>query len=255
MKKYDVIIIGGGAAGFFAAINIADLNPNLRIIILERGGNVLTKVKVSGGGRCNVTHAEFDPKELVTNYPRGHKELLGPFHKFMTGDTVQWFENRGVELKIEEDGRMFPKSDSSQTIIDCFLNDLEKHNIGILKNKPLKQLSKIDENWMVETNDESFLSQKILVATGSNIKVWNILKELGHTIVNPVPSLFTFNIIDKRIKDIPGVVAKNVKVKILDSQLKSEGPLESDRIYEFIKNELVAYCSKRSLYLRQNWHR
>jgi len=225
MKQFDVIIIGGGAAGFFAAINIADLNPNLRIIILERGSNVLTKVKVSGGGRCNVTHAEFDPKELVTNYPRGQKELLGPFHKFMTGDTVQWFENRGVELKIEEDGRMFPKSDSSQTIIDCFLNELEKHNIEILKNKPLKQLSKIDENWLVETNDESFLSQKILVATGSNIKVWNILKELGHTIINPVPSLFTFNIIDKRIKDIPGVVAKNVKVKILDSQLESEGPL------------------------------
>ena len=225
MKQYDVIIIGGGAAGFFAAINIADLNPNLKIIILERGSNVLTKVKVSGGGRCNVTHAEFDPKELVTNYPRGQKELLGPFHKFMTGDTVQWFENRGVELKIEEDGRMFPKSDSSQTIIDCFLNELEKHNIRLLKNKPLKQLSKIDENWLVETNDESFLSQKILVATGSNIKVWNILKELGHKIVNPVPSLFTFNIIDKRIKDIPGVVAKNVKVKILDSQFESEGPL------------------------------
>ena len=125
MKQYDVIIIGGGAAGFFAAINIADRNPNLKITILERGSKVLTKVKISGGGRCNVTHAEFDQKELTYNYPRGQKELLGPFHKFMTGDTIEWFKNKGVELKIEEDGRMFPKSDSSQTIIDCFLKEIK----------------------------------------------------------------------------------------------------------------------------------
>ena len=213
MKQFDIIIIGGGAAGFFAAINVADFNPKLKILILERGSKVLSKVRVSGGGRCNVTHAEFDPKELTSNYPRGHKELLGPFHKFMTGDTVQWFTKRGIELKIEEDGRMFPKSDTSLTIIDCFLNEAEKHNINLLKNTSLQQLSKLDDNWLVETNNGSLLSQKVLVATGSNIKVWNILKELGHTIVNPVPSLFTFKIIDERIKDIPGVVAKNAKVK------------------------------------------
>lgn len=225
MKQYDVIIIGGGAAGFFAAINIADKNPKLRIIILERGSKVLTKVKVSGGGRCNVTHAEFDPKELTYYYPRGQKELLGPFHKFMTGDTMEWFENKGIELKIEEDGRMFPKSDSSQTIIDCFLNEIKKHKIEVLKNQPVKQISKNKDSWEVETKDETFISEKVLVATGSNTKVWNILKELGHNIVEPVPSLFTFNIDDDRIKNIPGVVAKNVKIKIEDSQLESQGPL------------------------------
>ena len=126
MVTYNIIIAGGGAAGFFTAINIAENNPKLKIIILERGKEVLTKVKVSGGGRCNVTHAEFIPKELSQNYPRGEKELLGPFHTFMTGDTIEWFEKRGVALKIEEDGRMFPVSDSSQTIIDCFLSEAKK---------------------------------------------------------------------------------------------------------------------------------
>jgi predicted Rossmann fold flavoprotein len=120
---------------------------------------------------------------------------------------------------------MFPKSDTSQTIIDCFLNETEKHNINILRNTSLQQLSKLDDHWLIETNNGSFLSQKVLVATGSNIKVWNILKKLGHNIIKPVPSLFTFNIVDERIKDIPGVVAHNVKIKVLDSQLESEGPL------------------------------
>ena len=125
MTHKDIIVIGGGAAGFFAAINIAEQNPNLKVTILERGKEGLGKVKVSGGGRCNVTHAEFIPKELTQNYPRGEKELLGPFHQFMTGDTIDWFEKRGVELKIEDDGRMFPVSNSSQTIIDCFLSEAE----------------------------------------------------------------------------------------------------------------------------------
>ena len=137
MEK-DVIIVGGGAAGFFAAINIAEQNPNLKVAILERGKEGLQKVKVSGGGRCNVTHAEFIPQELVKNYPRGEKELLGPFHQFMTGDTIEWFEKRGVELKIEEDGRMFPVSNSSQTIIDCFLNEAKKHQVEILYNQTVK---------------------------------------------------------------------------------------------------------------------
>ena len=118
-----MIVIGGGAAGFFSAINIAVLNPELSVLILERGSEGLQKVKISGGGRCNVTHAQFIPSELTTNYPRGEKELLGPFHQYMTGDTMKWFEDRGIELKIEEDGRMFPMSNSSQTIIDCFLEE------------------------------------------------------------------------------------------------------------------------------------
>ena len=134
MEKFDIIIVGGCAAGFFAAINTAQMNPDLRIVILERGNAVLSKVKISGGGRCNVTHAKFIPNELVAYYPRGEKELKGPFHNFMTGDTMEWFEKHGVPLKIEEDGRVFPVSNSSQTIIDCFLKQTHKFGIEIKKN-------------------------------------------------------------------------------------------------------------------------
>src|SRR5690606_2102616 len=168
LKQADVIIIGGGAAGFFTAINAAEKNPELKIIILERGKEVLTKVKVSGGGRCNVTHAEFVPKELSQNYPRGEKELLGPFHSFMTGDTIEWFEKRGVELKIEEDGRMFPVSDSSQTIIDCFLFEAKKFGVEILLNQSVKEILKEESLFKIETNTDTFSSAKIVVATGSN---------------------------------------------------------------------------------------
>ena len=139
--KNDVIVIGGGAAGFFSAINIAILNPKLNILILERGKEGLQKVKISGGGRCNVTHGEFTPSALTLNYPRGEKELLGPFHQFMTGDTMQWFEERGIELKIEEDGRVFPVSNNSQTIIDCFLNEVKRLNIKVLYNHSVKSIS------------------------------------------------------------------------------------------------------------------
>jgi predicted Rossmann fold flavoprotein len=225
MKHYDVIIIGGGAAGFFAAINIAEQNPKLSIAILERGKEVLTKVKVSGGGRCNVTHAEFIPSELVQHYPRGEKELLGPFHTFMTGDTVEWFEKRGVELKIEEDARMFPVSDSSQTIIDCFTNEVNRFGITLLKSYLVKNIVTQNNLWNIETNQETFISKKLLVATGSNTKIWELMQNLGHSIVEPVPSLFTFNIKDNRIKDIPGVVAQKVAIKIVNSDLEAEGPL------------------------------
>src|SRR5690606_37866226 len=212
MITKDVLIIGGGAAGFFAAINIAEQNPKLKVAILERGKEVLTKVKVSGGGRCNVAHAEFVPRELVLNYPRGEKELLGPFHQFMTGDTMAWFEKRGVELKIEEDGRMFPVTDSSQTIIDCFLKEAKKHKVEVLINHAVKSIQKKSELFEIDTSEGVFTSKKVLVATGSNPKIWKILENLGHTIANPVPSLFTFNIKDERIEDIPGVVANNVLV-------------------------------------------
>ncbi|WP_299250688.1 NAD(P)/FAD-dependent oxidoreductase [uncultured Lacinutrix sp.] len=225
MIEKDVIIVGGGASGFFAAINIAEQNPDAKVTILERGKEVLTKVKVSGGGRCNVTHAEFIPQELVANYPRGEKELLGPFHTFMTGDTIAWFEERGVELKIEEDGRMFPVSNSSQTIIDCFISEANKHNVEVLKSDPVISLEHKEDSWVVSTKTNIFTCKKLIVATGSNPKIWNVLEDLGHTVTPPVPSLFTFNIKDDRIKDIPGVVAKNVNVKVVDSNLESDGPL------------------------------
>lgn len=225
MIEKDVIIIGGGAAGFFAAINIANQNPKLKVAILERGKEGLQKVRISGGGRCNVTHAEFVPSELVLNYPRGEKELLGPFHQFMTGDTIDWFQKRGVELKIEDDGRMFPITDSSKTIIDCFLNEAKKHKVEVLYNHAVKAIKKNESIWELETSQGNFTSEKLLIATGSNPKIWSLLEHLGHTISQPVPSLFTFDINDERIKDIPGVVAQNVEVKVLGTDLVSEGPL------------------------------
>jgi predicted Rossmann fold flavoprotein len=225
MIKKDVIIVGGGAAGFFAAINIAEQNPELKVTILERGKEGLQKVRISGGGRCNVTHAEFTPSELVLNYPRGEKELLGPFHQFMTGDTIEWFQKRGVELKIEDDGRMFPISDSSKTIIDCFLNETKKYKVEVLYNHAVKTIQHKQKFWELETSQGNFSSEKLLIATGSNPKIWSILEHLGHTISQPVPSLFTFDINDERINDIPGVVAQNVEVKVLGTDLISDGPL------------------------------
>jgi len=225
MNYKDVIIVGGGAAGFFAAINIAEKNPNLKVAILERGKEGLAKVRVSGGGRCNVTHAQFMPSELVLNYPRGEKELLGPFHQFMTGDTIDWFEKRGVALKIEDDGRMFPESNTSQTIIDCFLNEAKKYHVEILYSHSLKTMHQADNLWHLETTEGLFKTKNVVITTGSNPKIWNLLEELGHTILQAVPSLFTFNIKDERINDIPGVVSSNVEVNIVDSKLYSEGPL------------------------------
>ncbi|WP_291868681.1 NAD(P)/FAD-dependent oxidoreductase [Maribacter sp.] len=242
---FDVLIIGGGASGFYAAIHIAENNPNLKIGILEKGKDVLAKVRVSGGGRCNVTHAEFDPKELTKNYPRGEKELLGPFHKYCSGDTIGFFQDRGIALKIEEDGRMFPESNSSQTIIDCFLNETSKLGVKILKHSAVTNIEFIEESqdWSITTIKNKYPCKKLLIATGSSPKIWSILKTLGHTIVPPVPSLFTFNIKDERITGIPGVstiarvkivpkkkyqskITVELKSKIVvEPLLETEGPL------------------------------
>jgi len=223
--KNDVIVIGGGAAGFFSAINIAIFNPKLNILILERGKEGLQKVKISGGGRCNVTHGQFIPSELTINYPRGEKELLGPFHQFMTGDTMKWFEDRGIKLKIEQDGRVFPVSNNSQTIIDCFLSEVKRLNIKVLYNQTVKSISLKNNEWLINTDKQDFNSFKLLVATGSNPKIWNLMDQLNHTIVKPVPSLFSFDINDSRIKSIPGVVVEDVDIKVVNSKLFSDGPL------------------------------
>jgi|25_taG_2_1085351.scaffolds.fasta_scaffold01121_5 hypothetical protein len=222
--SFDIVIIGGGAAGFFTAINAAEMAPEAKICILERGKDVLTKVRISGGGRCNVTHAEFLPKELTRNYPRGEKELRGPFHSFMTGDTIEWFEKRGVPLKIEEDGRMFPESNSSETIIDLFLQESKRLKIEVLTKRAVQDVQLHNGRWQIETSQENFTAGKVLVATGSNPKMWEMLKDLGHNIVPGVPSLFTFKITDARIKDLPGV-ATNAVVRLRGKKLETSGPL------------------------------
>lgn len=223
-QNFDIIIIGGGAAGFFTAINILEKKPKLKVAILERGSEVLSKVRVSGGGRCNVTHACFEPNELVKFYPRGEKELRGPFHQFCSGDTIEWFNNHGVELKIEDDGRMFPVSNSSQTIIDCFLKTTQKLGISILTGQSVQSIFKNENCWKIETQNENYLTEKLILATGSNPKIWEMLQTFGHAIVSPVPSLFTFNIKDTRIKELPGVSAL-VSVKVKDTKLTSTGSL------------------------------
>ena len=170
----------------------------------------------------------FSPKDLSQNYPRGEKELLGPFHTFMTGDTIEWFEKKGVPLKIEEDGRMFPESNSSKTIIDCFLDEAERLHVEVLKQHPVKSIQKEENDWMVETEQTNYKAKKIVIATGSNVKIWKLLTKLGHTTLPPIPSLFTFNIKDNRIKDLPGI-ATNASVSVLSknhkTNLESEGPL------------------------------
>lgn len=223
-QNFDIIIVGGGAAGFFAAINIVEKNPKLKVAILERGKEVLSKVRISGGGRCNVTHACFEPNELVKFYPRGEKELRGPFHQFCSGDTIEWFDNHGVELKIEADGRMFPVSNSSQTIIDCFIQATQKLGISVLTGQSVQSIFKKEAFWKIETQSETYIVEKLIMATGSNPKIWEMLHTFGHAIISPVPSLFTFNIKDARIKELPGVAAQ-VSVKVKDTKLETSGPL------------------------------
>ena len=219
------MIIGGGAAGFFTAINAKEMNPELDITILEKGKEVLQKVKISGGGRCNVTHACFEPQELVKFYPRGEKELLGPFHQFMTGDTFEWFENNGIPLKIEKDNRVFPESNSSQTIIDCFLNKTKRLGIPVLKNHGVTTIQKQANSWLVITKEKQFVCDAVVMAAGSSKKVWELSKSLDHSIISPVPSLFTFNIKDARITDLLGISVPNATVQLVDTNLEASGPL------------------------------
>ena len=221
-----IIIIGGGAAGFFAAITAAEANPKADIIILERGKDLLQKVKISGGGRCNVTHACLVPRDLAKNYPRGERELMSPFSKFSAGDTIDWFDKRGVDLKIEEDGRMFPVSDDSQTIVDCLFGTATRLGVKILRGYRVDDLTVgLNGKWQISTPERRFEADKVLLATGSSTAVWSLLERLGHTIVKPVPSLFTFNIKDERLKDLLGISIPNAEVSVDGEKLKESGPL------------------------------
>jgi len=224
MKHYDILIVGGGAAGFFSAINIAEKNPKLKIAILERGKETLTKVRISGGGRCNVTHHCFEVSELVKFYPRGEKELKSPFSVFSPKDTIDWFSKHNVKLKTEADNRMFPTTDSSQTIIDCFVENARKLKIDVLTSQSVQSVFKSDDNWKIETQNEQYSCQDLIFATGSNPKIWELLEGLGHKIISPVPSLFTFNIKDNRIKDLMGL-STVASVKISQSKLQESGAL------------------------------
>lgn len=224
IPTYDVLIIGGGAAGFFAAINCAEMNPNLKIAILERGQEVLNKVRISGGGRCNVTHACYIPNELVKFYPRGEKELRGPFNKFAPGDTIGWFADHGVALKTEEDGRMFPESDQSSTIIECFMTAARKHKIDIITSQTVQHIFRVNDYWKIDTQSQNFKTSHLVLATGSNPKIWDLLERSNHTIVPAVPSLFTFNIQDKTLTEMMGI-AVPTSIKIKNSKLENNGPM------------------------------
>jgi predicted Rossmann fold flavoprotein len=227
MKK-KLVVIGGGAAGFFCAVNAARMNPELHVIILEKTNKLLSKVKVSGGGRCNVTHALFDIVEMSKRYPRGQNFVKKTFHQFFTTDTIKWFEERGVKLKAEKDGRMFPVTDSSQTIIDCLMNEVNSYGVEIRMNSEVKELKMQNEKFKIGlVNGHDFESDFVCIACGGYPKasMFQWLQNLGHNISEPVPSLFTFNLPKHPITQLMGVSVEKVGVKIEGSKLVEEGPV------------------------------
>ena len=224
----NVIVIGGGAAGFFGAIACAEANPNLRVTLIEAGSKPLAKVRISGGGRCNVTHHCFEPALLVENYPRGGKALRGAFSRFQPRDTVQWYESRGVKLKTEADGRMFPVTDSSSTIINCLMQSAEKAGVDLRTGVGVKTVKQyLDDRgqsyFEIGLKNERVLKcDRLLIATGSNPLGYRWAKNLGHKIESSVPSLFTFNIKDPRLEGLAGLSVSNAKVKIGTGKNKLE---------------------------------
>ena len=221
MKK--VIIIGGGASGFFTAANID--TKLYDVTILEQNSDVLQKVKISGGGRCNVSHACFDPRELVQFYPRGNKELLSVFTKFQPGDTMNWYEEHGVALKIEDDNRIFPESNSSQSIIDCLVNECRKKNVKILTKQTVTEILPQENGYKIHTTDQNYFADYVVFSTGSSPKAFKMLEKLGHLIITPVPSLFTFNIKNEILKDLMGTSFQYVNIEIPKLNLEESGSL------------------------------
>ncbi|NBD15230.1 MAG: aminoacetone oxidase family FAD-binding enzyme [Cyanobacteria bacterium] len=210
-----VVVIGGGAAGFFAAITCASVTPETEVILLEAGKQPLGKVRISGGGRCNVTHHCFDPRLLVQAYPRGGKALRGAFTRFQPQDTVSWFESRGVPLKTEADGRMFPVSDNSETIINCLVKEAKVQGVKVKTGVKVQWVSYEKGRFMIELKNGDYLSSdRALLATGSQRLAYQWLTQLGHKIIPPIPSLFTFNIQDERFADLAGISVANVAVQL-----------------------------------------
>jgi predicted Rossmann fold flavoprotein len=229
MESYDLIVIGGGPAGFFSALSAANANPDLRILILEKGSKLLRKVRISGGGRCNVTHACFDPAELVGFYPRGGRELRGPFSRFQPGDTIEWFESRGVKLKAEADGRMFPASDDSTDIVDCLLNEARRNGITIHTRANVTGISRSEAGYRLTLLDGDQLTARnlLIAAGGGSDPIYRLIRSLGHTIVLPVPSLFTFEITDSRLEGLAGVTVLQVSLSIPDPESRRSPAIES----------------------------
>ena len=223
-----LIVIGGGAAGFFCAVNAARMNPNLEVTILEKTNKLLSKVKVSGGGRCNVTHALFDIVEMSKRYPRGQYFVKKTFHQFFTTDTIEWFKLRGVNLKAEKDGRMFPVTDSSQTIIDCLMNEVNSYGVEIRMNAEVKELKVESSKFKIFLGNNQFLNADyVCIACGGypKLSMFQWLLNIGHSIENPVPSLFTFNLPRHPITELMGVSVEKAKVKIEGTKLNEEGPI------------------------------
>lgn len=221
-----IVVIGGGAAGFFGAINVANKNRGANVYLLEKARALLSKVRVSGGGRCNVTHACFDPKILTQNYPRGGKELLAPFYRFQPKDTINWFKERGVLLKTEADGRMFPITDSSETIISCLMDEAKKAHVEIKRESNVCSIVKDEERFKITFEDKNFMEcDSLLIATGSNSKMYELIKALGHTIVPPVPSLFTFSVDHPELHKLSGVSHSQVAIKIKNTPFQQTGSL------------------------------
>ncbi|UYZ59915.1 BaiN/RdsA family NAD(P)/FAD-dependent oxidoreductase [Hymenobacter latericus] len=225
----DVAVLGGGAAGFFGAIACAEANPALNVILLEKTTKLLSKVRVSGGGRCNVTHHCFSPAQLVQFYPRGGKHLKEPFKQFGAQDTVQWFERRGVRLKTEPDGRMFPVTDSSETVARCLEQAAQRAGVRVLTGTAAERIEPLAGGGFCLhlSGNQELRVQRLLVATGGNAKsaAYDWLRHLGHSICEPVPSLFTFNVPNSPLKELMGVSVPHARVLLAGEKLEYEGPL------------------------------
>lgn len=225
MNKYDLAIIGGGAAGFFAAIRYAELQPSHSVAIFEKKSRVLEKVKVSGGGRCNVTHDWSEPELAHNYYPRGHDFLQVAFKEFHCQDMREWLHKNGVDTKVESDGRVFPVSNRSSSIIDCFMQKIKELGITLHTQQGLRSLQKEKEDWTLETSSMLCMSKRVLLAAGSNRPTWELLREMGHRILSPVASLFAFTAIDKNWSTLAGLSVQEAHVKLVNSDYVSNGPL------------------------------